>query len=75
MLRDHFGVVEIPYLVFVRTIGARLIKNIVGEITKWNILRQRGIVSVFIGFCRSYVMCFGVQRHVCGGLEPLWSHS
>lgn len=35
MLRDHFGVVEIPYLVFVRSIGARLIKNIVGEIRKW----------------------------------------
>lgn len=35
MLRDHFGVVEIPYLVFVRSIGAPLIKNIVREIRKW----------------------------------------
>lgn len=69
MLRDHFGVVEIPYLVFVvvRTIGARLIKNIVGKITKWNVLSA----LCFIGICWLYVIYYNTLAVEMVGINDI----
>lgn len=62
MLKDHFGVVDIPFLYWIvnalGTIGGRssrvrLIKNKVEEIIKWNVWFG-GIVSVFIGIRRLF---------------------